>query len=426
MIWYIGIAILFIIILFIMYIKLRHRFWAAQPVFHFYDLYYYFFNVGVIRHELPQKNRYTNFKNIEFKTINSSLNNRHRRQFLTLIQNHYLQDQDNHFCPKMQNILPYFMGHGEPSFISLYYESVLLEDTKNHTFIDDKKLIGAMTTRPLKVTMNFEKDKQTETAFNIYYVDYLCVDKAYRKKNIAPQLIQTHEYHQCHKNQNICVSLFKREGELTGIVPLCVYKTYCFSMSLWTTPFPLPPLYSMIEGDTQNIFHVYNFIQEQINNKTNKTKKWEMTILPDISNVIELIKTKNIFVRMNIDNENQEIIGIYFFRKVCTSISKGKNILACFASIQSNKANKSNKGNKSNKKNDELFIHGFKVAVSSIIKKHIDAHFHYLSMENISDNNIIINYLLLKNKPYVVSPTAYFFYNFAYQTFPSNNILIIN
>ena len=43
-------------------------------------------------------------------------------------------------------------------------------------------------------------------------------------------MIQTHEYNQSHKNKNICVSLFKREEELTGIIPLTIYKTYCFPL----------------------------------------------------------------------------------------------------------------------------------------------------------------------------------------------------
>jgi len=53
------------IILFFLYIRIKYRFWALQPVFHFYDLYYWFVNAGIIRKELPEKNRYTNFKNIK-------------------------------------------------------------------------------------------------------------------------------------------------------------------------------------------------------------------------------------------------------------------------------------------------------------------------------------------------------------------------
>jgi hypothetical protein len=52
--------------------------------------------------------------------------------------------------------------------------------------------------------------------------------------------------------------------------------------------------------------------------------------------------------------------------------------------------------------------------------------FHYLCVENISDNYIIINQLLIKNKPVVVSDTAYFFYNFAYETIPSQKVFLVD
>jgi ribosomal protein S18 acetylase RimI-like enzyme len=407
MILYICITILSIIIFFLLYIKLKHRFWAGQPVFHFYDLYYYFFNTGIIRHELPKKNKYTNFTKIEFKTFMTMLP-KQKKQFLFLIQNNYLKNKDNVFYPQWNNIVSYFMGHSHPSFVSFYYEPVLLEDTKNQTFIDDKKLVGVMTSRPLYVTININGNNinTNSKTFELYYIDYLCVDKAYRKKDIASQLIQTHEYQQSHKNKKISVSLFKREGELTSIVPMCIYKTYCFDMSNWMTPYPLPIQVSLIHADTQNIFHVWNFIKEQT-----QQGKWKIIVTPTITNIIEVIKSFNTFVEILVIE--QEIAAVYFFRKVCTSISKGKNVISCFASIHDD-----------SKITDELFVHGFKVSLSCIIKKNPD--FHYLCVEDISDNHFILSALLLKNKPYVVSPTAYFFYNFAYQTFPSNTVLMIN
>ena len=61
-------------------------------------------------------------------------------------------------------------------------------------------------------------------SFPVYYVDNLCVHPLYRNKNIAPQMIQTQEWFQRQNNKKIKVSLFKREGDLTGIVPLTVYN----------------------------------------------------------------------------------------------------------------------------------------------------------------------------------------------------------
>ena len=64
MILYVFGIIIFFIMLFFIYIRLKYKFWAIQPVFHFYDIYYWFKNVGIINKELPKKNKYTNFTNI--------------------------------------------------------------------------------------------------------------------------------------------------------------------------------------------------------------------------------------------------------------------------------------------------------------------------------------------------------------------------
>jgi hypothetical protein len=362
-------------------------------------LYYWFVNVGIIRHELPQKNRYTNFKNINtlvFEDVSKSL----LKQFVILIQLNYLRNKDNIFYPKIDNIIPYFNCHNYKSFWSFYFIPEILIDNKTNTTIEEQKLIAVITSRPLHAKMIGIENGN----FDIYYVDYLCVNKNYRNKNIAPQIIQTHEYNQSHKNKDICVSLFKREEELTAIIPLTTYSTYCFSMKKWNQPLNLSPKITLLTGDKQNMYYFYNFVNEI------SIQKWKMTILPDMGNLIELVSTKNLFIKMLVSNTN--IIAAYVFRKTCTFIQKDKEILSCIASIRSSNIDI----------ND--FIIGFKNAIWSIIK---DNHnFKFCSIEDVSDNNYIINNIKLKTHPIIISPTAYFFYNFAYNPFPSNKILIIN
>lgn len=402
------ILFLLIFLFLFMYIRVKYRFWSIQPVFHFYDVYYWFFNKGIIRKEMPEKNRYTNFQNIKTFSFdkdilnngNNNTCNREVKQFLHLIQNNYLKEKENIFYPKKDNVIPYFMGLHMDSFVSLYYQPILLEDSKNNSFVEEQKLVGSITTRPLHVTIINANDKNMD--FDVYYVDYLCVDKNYRKKNIAPQLIQTHEYKQSYLNKKISVSLFKREGELTGIVPICVYKTYCFHMKPWTTPLPLPIYYKLLKGDSQNLYYLYDFIKEN-------TNKWQILILPEISNLIELVKTNNVYIYMVL--QEQTICAAYFFRKVCTSISSGKEVLSCFASIYSDF-------------DENTFIHAFKLTVSFIVKE--QKVFHYLTIEDCNDNTILVQNILVKSKPYLISPTGYFFYNFAYQTFPANKVFILN
>jgi hypothetical protein len=380
-----------------MYIRIKYPFWALQPVFHFYDIYYWFINIGIIRHELPEKNRYVNLKNI--KTINyEQVDNNLLTQFVTLIQLNYLRNNDNIFKPLKENIVPYFVGHSTKTFWSFYNEKDLLIDNKTNLTIEDEKIIAVITSRPLHVKINSHNK-----VFDVYYVDYLCVNKGWRRKNIAPQLIQTHEYNQSHLNKKICISLFKREEELTGIIPLTVYKTYCFNMRKWGQPQMLEARIVLLDGDKQNMYYLYNFMNET-------SGLWDIMIYPEISNLIELVNTKNIFVKMLVIDTNIE--AVYIFRKSCTFIEKGKEVLSCIASIKGHNISVSE------------FIQGFKIATWSIIKTH--RNFQYLVIEDISNNNYIINNISIKTYPTAVSPTAYFFYNFAYSPFKNNKCFIIN
>jgi len=231
----------------------------------------------------------------------------------------------------------------------------------------------------------------------------LCVNKNWRKKNIAPQLIQTHEYNQSHNNRKICVSLFKREEELTGIIPLTVYKTYCFNMKNWTTPEQLEAKITVLTGDKQNMYYLYNFINEV-------KKNWDIIIYPEISNIMELVATNNLFVKMLVIDGNIE--AVYIFRKTCTYIENEKEIISCITSINGSVLTR------------EEFIKGFKISLWSIIKEH--NNFKYLTIEDISDNTCIINNICIRTHPMVISPMAYFFYNFAYSPFKSEKCLIIN
>jgi GNAT superfamily N-acetyltransferase len=320
-----------------------------------------------------------------------------KQRFINLIKANYLQNKDNIFSPQSENIMPYFIGHNNKSFISFYYNDDHMLDLKKGTMITDRKIVGAITSRPLNIVIN-KGGKFVK--IDAYYVDYLCVDKLYRKKGIAPQLIQTHHYNQRQLNKNIVVSLFKREDELTGIVPLCVYSTYGFPVTTWIKPPDLSGEYKLLVINQLNFRFLYDFIRTNSN-------KFDIVINIEATNIIELIKTKNIFIYVILCDD--EIKCCYFFRKSCVQIEKGLEVLSCFASICNCE--------------QDIFIQGFKI---SFWKTAAENFFGFSAIENLSHNDILINNIILKTKPLIISPTAYFFYNFAYPTFKSDKVLIIN
>ena len=397
MILYILLFMILCVILFFMFIRLKYKFWALQPVFHFYNLHYWLINVGIICKELPQKNMYVNLKNIKTKDF-EYIDELTKKQIITLIRLNYFINNENKYDPKPENILPYFIGHNSKTYWSYFLEPELLIDNKTGKTIEENKIIGVITSRPLHVQINNNPE------FDVYYVDYLCVNKNHRKKNIAPQLIQTHEYNQSHNNKKISVSLFKREEELTGIIPLTVYKTYCFNMSNWGPPPQLDARFTILTGDKQNIFYLYNFIEEM-------KKKWDIIIYPEISNIIELVATNNLFIKMLVINGDIE--AVYIFRKTCSFIEKDKEIISCIASIKGSIQT-------------AQFIDGFKMSLWSLKENENCKLVRYLTLEDVSDNIYLINNICIKTHPIVISPMAYFFYNFAYSPFKSEKCLIIN
>ena len=111
-----------------------------------------------------------------------------------------------------------------------------------------------------------------------------------------------------------------------------------------------------------------------------------------------------------------EVKAAYFFRKSCTIIKDGEEAISCFASLNGMQENENENGNK-------IFIHGFKLAISTICLK--DPGFCYAVVEEISDNNLIIENLKEKTWPDFVIPAAYFFYNYACPTVHKKKTLIL-
>ena len=399
---YILLIISLFIIFILLYFRLKFKFWKEQPVFHIYDISYYFSSNQIIMNELPSKNKYCNFQNI---VTGASLSPLEITHFVKFIGQHYLQNGFNRYAPEAENILPYFLMNGSSSsniFFSFYREPELLQDTETNTLVNSSKIISVMTSRLITVEYSgANTGANGNTLIKVFYVDYLCVDKAYRKKGIAPQIIQTHEYNQRHSNKSTSISLFKREGDMTGIVPLTVYKTVVFNMKTWLQPSPLLPLVSLIECGKMNFHFIIDFLKEI-------KSRFGLLILPEFATILELIQTKNCYIYFLL--KEHDIKAAYFFRKTCTYIDEGSELLSCYASIN-------------NCKNPDLFIHGFKVALFQIKEK--SPAFRYIAIEEISDNKIIVNNLKKKNQPLLSNPTAYFFYNYISQTFSSEKVLAL-
>ena len=387
---YIIVIFTFFVLLAYLYIKYTYGFWMDLPVFHEYDWKYKLWSPGIINHTLPEKDKYTNFKNIQTR-VYSELSDYFIQQFIHFIK---LNNAGSHtFMPKIENIKPYFVGHNSKTFITFYTQEVLLIDTTQNSPIRDSKIIGTITSRPINIRINNGDD---DAVFSAYYIDHIC----YESKAILPELFKTHIYNQCHINQKIGVNIFKQQGKLlTGIVPLCKYKIYEFVVDKWTKPSDLDLMYTIVEINAQNIYLLYDFIKEN-------SGKFDIVMNSDVSNLVELIKSKNIFIYMVIKHD--VIICAYFFKKPCLFKNKELEILSLIGSIQNC--------------NNDVFVKAFKICFWKIAA---DNYMGYAMLDNISHNNIIIDNLCLKTKPHLITDVAYYFYNFIYNSFQSNKVFIL-
>jgi len=386
MILYYIIIILWILIIIYGYLKVKYRFWYNQPIFHVYDLHYYLYP-GIIDNELPEKeNMFNNFKNIKTLPFDKVIE---KDEFILFIQNNFLRNKNFNYVPKKENIIPYLTGlHGGDVFLSLYKRERMI-----HEQDDSTEILASMISYPIQIRINNQK-------MNAYYVDYLCVDSDHRKKNIAPQMIQTHHYYQRHLNKNITVSVFKREGKLNLAIPICVYTSYGFSISNMRLT-KLPININLIEVGKNNITHLFDFMQ--LNNT-----KFDIFLSTYISNVLELIKTENIYVYMLIQEQN--VLAVYYFKKLCTYLQHDKEVLVCYASVNCCK-------------NEDIFIEGMYHSIRNILKRF--PKYSQLYIEGLSDNYILINDLFKMTKSLYKIISAYYFYNFAYPSFQPEKTLIL-
>ena len=91
--------------------RIYHPFWSIQPVYHFYDLKY-LWKSGVINKELPEKNKYINFNNVEVKNI-KNITPYELKKCVYFIQDNYLNTKEVIYKPSIENISSYFKNHNQ-------------------------------------------------------------------------------------------------------------------------------------------------------------------------------------------------------------------------------------------------------------------------------------------------------------------------
>lgn len=422
MLTYLGLFIFCIIIIYLVlcaYIKIKFHFWSVQPVFHIYDIMYWIKPPKRISYDLPKINKYVNL--VDIKTFNTeTLDETTTTRICNFINSYYLRRDNIKYLPTKSNIMSYLNNSNYPSYISIYKKSKILFDKSpldfksainDQHFTEKKALtpvktypvddyISVITARILHITM-----KGINT-LPLYYVDNLCVHPEHRKRGIAPEMIGTLYYNISRLQRNVNTYLFKREGELNSIIPLTTFTTYGYDISMYASHllpvFPTSAI-SLMEITSKNI-RLFTYFMKEYN-------KFDCIILPEISNIINLLKTENYYIFGIFQKDT--LYAVYILKKQSVWFdNKMKQqdktqTIDCIASLSIC--------------NQELFVIGFKQVLQQMQKR--DKTITKIIIENTSHNNILINQS--NTRSIIEYPTAFFLCNYGCYSYPSENCFFV-
>ena len=438
---YIILVLIVIYVIFMLYVKVKHNFWAIQPVFHSYDFHYWLKLPFIIEPGHSGK-KYVNFNNTQYYSLDSLKENPEQcNNFIQHIQKHYLREKETSYIPNKNHILSHFKP-GNSLFILYYLESTL---------------VGSITSR----VVNSFVDGQH---YHTFYVDYLCVHGDYRKKGVAPQLIETITYYQRKHHKDVDISLFKKENSSHWIISLVSYDTYFYETDRWNLSNYRETVVrngtAVLPVNQENTSLWLDFLKQQREKNLNNT---ENRIFQKNKNRTKNRKNK-CFIQSNDDVLLSQIkLGVYM---VYMLVQIGTNVpVACYIFKDSGTRYKLSNGNdtiglevqscfKITECDNDTFVDGFYHAlfkvqqICEVSEKNENSEnsensekneknekneklgkipkYQMLLFENISDNNIIRNNFLFNKKLCCGKmPTTFYFYNYATRSVKPEEIVVI-
>ena len=100
LIFYFLLFVLLSLVLLHILIRLYIPFWSKQPVFHVYDVPYYFFSPMILSEYVPNiDDKYVNMKNVVVKYGNEE-NKSLQDDMTKLLRQHYLRDKKLNYLPE--------------------------------------------------------------------------------------------------------------------------------------------------------------------------------------------------------------------------------------------------------------------------------------------------------------------------------------
>jgi hypothetical protein len=367
------------------YIRIKFQFWALQPVFHLYDLHHWLNPNRIIVETIPKINKYVNLVNIQTYAVRDAPSCL-IKEASKLIKTHYLRSKLVEYLPEQEDIFEYFDTNLSTSYISVYTDFQI---------VNQPEIIGVITARPLFVTF------KQKPVIIVNYIDNLTVKKEKRKMGIAPSLIQTHHFHIRRFNMDTKVCLFKREGDMTAIVPLTTYNISSYDLSSVIHITHNLPKTNVIKIEKHNFIIFKEMVKHSYT-------RFECCINMDLTTLYQLVVKGKIiiYVVMYLD----EPVCCYVFKKIPCVVEIDKKCIELISTLACCPYN-------------DVFLTGFQSACRRIVRKYKISR---VIIEEIGDTRTLINSLNVhKIYPKSQCPSAFFLYNYAcYSIKPEKCFLI--
>ena len=370
-----------ILLFYWMYFKIKNPFWSKQPVNHPHHFYRKFMKPFIIKNSF-YNHKYINPLHIKTQSWDQFSIAKKETDLQNFIKDHFCNSQNFKYLPTFDTqINPYFKND-KNAYISTYRQFGLI--------------IGTIMNRSIHITL------PNNNKFIVSYIDFLCVHKGHRRKNVAPELIQTHELFQRTKSNKKClVSLFKKEGVLHSFTPLVKYTTFSYDLTkqINISRNKLPSHLKIIWFSLSTFKKILSHMNQNQNNNS-------AFLIAPYETQLNLLERKSIRVGGILNLYTQEVVASYWFRDTGFYVNSKKPNLECFGSIWNKKEIQENE-----------FKCGFIESVLSISKD-----FNQLQLEAIGDNTFLSK---MRWTTESTIPCAYYLYNYSHKTMMPENITII-
>jgi hypothetical protein len=387
----------FIILFIFFYIKIKYPFWNIQPVFHPYDYWRYYTTSSFVINYYPVKTKY--YKPDLIRTIKySDMTEDEINRYIDILQCYYIPSERVIYNITKENLISILSGYSESSpYVSFYNEKKYIIDISNNVtdILSIDNIVGCMLSRPINIHI-YTKSGSPQN-YNGMYWDFICMKPKQKELFLSRNLIQTHEYNYRIKNQDIYVSIFKKETELcNGIVPITQYKSYTYYLRKISIK-KLPDHFVLLRIFKENI----DILHDILNMFSNSHIEQPFNIygVSSIGNLISMIENEIIYVFCL--KKREHIYGIYFLKDSFTNYEdiEDGNAIQLIGSIN-------------NSSFIFIFYNGFQHALRELSKIKYIKKYQMIIIENISHNKLLLELWNQKYSPIFENNCAYYFYNF--------------